>query len=688
MQFSGLWHAPIRPVSRCRVSSSWGTEEGVRLSRLWLSIGLKRLTALLLLMFVSQGAAAQEDPSAPAVAAGLEQPLGEAAEPPDVRLAPPNEPYVSSEIRARFGQRPERAAGGRPSRGYRSEIERTWFESTDAPAARATQTRVAALELGAENLEAAAIALISSAKPGGELSSAMLAARLAPNLPLARMAEARAHWSEGEYATALSAVWRGLAAIPKHLEGSLWVAGSLLMIIGVVLTIGSMTFIGVVGASVLHHATHDVGDWLSNSMPSFSRAALIASLLLLPVVLGEGAVGLTLALLAVGFVYAGSRMRMAMALAAALVVLGAFPIMRLAGVALTAFDGDPVAVSIYATIQGIESQRDLALLERAESEDPLAAQALAIHARRSGRNALAFARYRALLESRPRDFVALANLGNLHFGAGETEEAIDAYESATALQDSATVMFNLSQALARAFRMEEFENAMEAAQGFDAERVAMLSSIRTADFVADVSIPLSELRGRMLSAASGEALSVDWVRRIAPGRLGTHSAAMGGAFAIVAVLGCLLGGRFEHSSRCGRCGRRICTRCDGTVWSSEMCDPCHNLFNRPENTDPVLREARLAELRARESRVSRYETLAAMLIPGAGGVLAKRPDLGIVAVLLFAFAAASLVWHGGVVPDPLAVGSAGSLALLMGAVVASFAYLVVVVASLVIRRSS
>jgi tetratricopeptide (TPR) repeat protein len=667
------------------------------LVRRWLAVGLLRLAASLALMLVSQAAAAQEGPFAPtdltdqvdrAELAGLEEAVEPVSAVPELPPAPLGEPFVSSEVRARFGDRPEYARGGQPRGGYRSEIERTWFESRDSLAARATQTRVLALELGAENLEGPAMALIASPDSGGELTGAMLAARLAPDLPLARMAEARAHWSEGEYTTALSAAWGGILAIPRHLEGSLWVVGSLLMIIGVVLTIGSMTFIGVVGASVLHHATHDVGDWLSSSMPSFSRAALVASLLLLPVVLGEGAAGLTLGLLAVGFVYAGSRMRMAMTLAAALIVIGAYPVMRLAGVALTAFDGDPVAVATYATIQGIESPRDLALLERVSVDDPLAAEALAIHARRSGRNALAFARYRALLASRPRDFVALANLGNLHFGAGETDEAIDAYERAAALQDSATVMFNLSQAFARSFRMEEFETAMEEAQGFDPERVAMLSGIRTADFVADVPIALNEVRDRMLSAASGEALSTDWVARIAPGRLGTHYAAMGGAFALVAMLGSLLGGRFEHSSRCGRCGRRICTRCDGTVWSSEMCDPCHNLFNRPENTDAALRDARIAVLRERERRVARYETLAAVLIPGAGGVLARRPDLGIVGVLLFAFAVASIVWHRGVVPDPLAVGAAGSLALLMGAVLAAFAYFVVVLTSLVIRRRS
>jgi hypothetical protein len=199
---------------------------------------------------------------------------------------------------------------------------------------------------------------------------------------------------------------------------------------------------------------------------------------------------------------------------------------------------------------------------------------------------------------------------------------------------------------------------------------------------------MHEIRDRLLLAGNGDALATQWRRRLAPGLLGSSVAAMGGAFVLAALLGTWVGGRFEPSSRCGRCGRRICTRCDGTVWSSEMCEPCHYLFDRPANTDPSMRDARIAQLRDRERRVARYETLAAVLIPGAGGVLARRPDLGIVGVLLFAFVVASVVWHRGVVPDPLAVGAAGPLALLIGAIAASVAYALVVLTSLVIRRSS
>ena len=59
---------------------------------------------------------------------------------------------------------------------------------------------------------------------GTRLGRAMLAVRLAPDLPFARMALARAHWDEGERAAALEEVVAALRAIPRDLEATFWLA--------------------------------------------------------------------------------------------------------------------------------------------------------------------------------------------------------------------------------------------------------------------------------------------------------------------------------------------------------------------------------------------------------------------------------------------------------------------------------
>ena len=47
-------------------------------------------------------------------------------------------------------------------------------------------------------------------------------------------------------------------------------------------------------------------------------------------------------------------------------------------------------------------------------------------------------------------------------------------------------------------------------------------------------------------------------------------------------------------------------------------------------------------------------------MPGGVGLVANRPFLGLFGVLLFCAIATCVVASGGVVPDPLALGGAGS----------------------------
>jgi ribosomal protein L37AE/L43A len=174
---------------------------------------------------------------------------------------------------------------------------------------------------------------------------------------------------------------------------------------------------------------------------------------------------------------------------------------------------------------------------------------------------------------------------------------------------------------------------------------------------------------------------------LAPGRLGRSPGVLAGALAVVWLAGGLLSSRFQHAGRCARCGRRTCARCDDNVWSADLCDGCHHLFNRPQGTDPQLRMARLAALRRREGRIEKLATVGSLLLPGAAGLLAKRPDLSFVSLLLFAGAAACFFWHEGVVPDPLAVGQAGPLAFGVAGGVLLFLYAGAVLSGILIRRS-
>ncbi len=571
--------------------------------------------------------------------------------------------------------------------GYRSEVERAWFAGGENLSSRALQARTQALRLGATNYEAAARALLAA--PGSEdvrLANARLAVRMAPDLPLARMRLANALRRNGQYLDAGREVVAGVRAIPNNLEATLWLVGSLLAMFAAVLTLGSFAFILWVGAGCFHRASHDLGDLFSKQMPEFARAALLASLLLVPVLLGEAFLGLVLGFFLLGFAYRERGYRRALALAAVMLLLGLYPVTRLAGMALTALDSDPVASAAYAVVRSMTSPSDLDILQHAD-DDWLASAALALHERRAGDADAAMARYEQLHKERPSDPVVLAVLSNMHFERDENERSIELGERAASLVRSATVLFNLSQVYARSFQMEEFEGAMAQAQVVDPDVVADLSRTAAPDFVADPAFPLGPIRDRMIQSAGGDRFVDPVSSAVMPGRLGRDWTWTAGGFGAAALLGLLFGGRWEHSSSCRRCGRRICNRCDGTVWNSQICDGCHHLFHRPETTDPRMRMARLSQLKKRESRIGKMAVAASLLVPGVGGLLARRPDLSFLGLFFFSWAAILYLCRDGVVVDPLAIGGAGPLLFAVAGACSLVGYALVVFVGLLIRRN-
>ncbi len=620
---------------------------------------------------LQQAAAADDGPGGSAAQQARRRPGSDAA------ITPVEMPTDPSAI-----PRPQARADG-----YRSEVERAWFNGGRSLSNRALSARTRALQLGAGNYEAAARAMLAPKADGTRLERSLLAVRLSPDLPMARMELAAANLEEGQYLTAAREAIAGVEAIPRNLEATLWLAASLLAMFAAVLTLGSMTFIVWVGVSVFRHAAHDFGDLVSRQMPEFARVALLGSVMLVPVVLGEALMGVVLGLFLLGFSYCEAGYRRALALAAVLMLLGIYPVTRLAGVALTSLDSDPVAAAADAVVRSMTAPGDVATLASAAQDDGLAEAALALHERRSGDSDVAKARYERLLAQNPTDPVVLAVLSNMHFERGNNEQAIKLGERAAALTRSATLLFNLSQVYARSFRMDEFEGAMAQAQLVNASVVADLSRTKAPDFVADLGFRTSSIRDRMIQRAGGERFVDPVSRAIMPGRIGERWQTTAAVFAAAAVLGLLIGGRWERASNCRRCGRRICGRCDGTVWNSQICDGCHHLFHRPETTDPAMRMARLGELRARETRVGRLVTAASLLVPGVAGLVAKRPDLSFLGLVFFAWAVVLVLWRDGVVVDPLAIGAAGPLLFGAAAGTAVLGYALIVGLGLMIRRN-
>jgi tetratricopeptide (TPR) repeat protein len=563
-------------------------------------------------------------------------------------------------------------------------VERAFRAPARDLAERAQRTRLAGLELGVWNLEAAARAALAtgSASPG---EKARAASRLAPDLPSAQMALARASWRERDFATAARATAAALAALNRDLEASLWLRAAAWAVLCATLVGGALAFIGLSGVGVARRAIHDVGDWVSTEMPEFARAALLGLAVIAPLLLGEGVLGVALVVLGLGLLFGGRSDRIALTIAAGLLLLGTFHVAGLVATSLHALEADPGVLAVAAAESGNASPLEIARLERAERFEPYAAAALALRARRMGRLEEADARYRALLRARPGDSVLSNNAANVSLALGDSKRAIRLYNDAASALDSAVVYYNLSQAYGHAIQLDQQDRALSRAQAMDLDVVNELSDLHSLlgkTFVADLPTPVGELRARTLAASGERGMRSSLVERWAPGRLGREAVFGAAAFGAVVFSAILLGARLAPSRTCGRCGRRICPRCDGPSPPGAMCAACTRLTKRPETTDPALRMARVTELRHREQRRARLALGVSLLVPGSAGVLAQRPFLGLAGVLFFSAGASCLIGSVGAILDPFALGGAGRVAGALGASLFGALYLAQLVAAL------
>jgi tetratricopeptide (TPR) repeat protein len=553
--------------------------------------------------------------------------------------------------------------------------------------ARSAALRRARLELGLGDLSGPATLVLAAATEEEPELYTERARELAPGIPTFHFAHARALWSAGDIGAATLAGIQLGWAIGLNFIAQLWLLENFAYILLAVLLSASFAFLVLAVIGVLSHAAHELGDVLSPNMPSFARYAAVGALLLMPLALGEGLLGLSLSLFALAFMYGNGRQRNALAMTGVLLVIALHPLARVSAIATNLVEHDPIADSTLRVLSASETVADVERLEAAAGQDLAAAHALAYRARRFGLVEASRESLLHVLENFPSDTVALANLGNIEQRRGNTVAAIDYYERAAAKGDQPQLLFDLSQAYASAFRMEEYEATLRRAQFVGPDDVAALSSLDDAALVADLGYPMTLIVDRLLTLALSLEVRPDIVARLAPGQLGETWFVTAGAFAVIALLSLLLADRWDQASLCTRCGQRICGRCQETVWNSETCEDCHHLFQYPEATDPSLRMARIQALSEREAKFDKLWLAMSIAVPGVAGFAARRPDLAMFALLLFSWAAMWVVWPSGIFADPMLMGGAALICFAIPGVLALLGYGGAVVLGLILRNS-
>jgi tetratricopeptide (TPR) repeat protein len=520
-------------------------------------------------------------------------------------------------------------------------LDQAWAAPGSSLTERARRVRAAALELGIWSFDPGARAILHDSSLGPPLERAEAAAMLAPELPDAGLALARARLGSGDLRGALDAAGGAIGALLRHPEGAPWMRAAVLDVAARAAIFGGLLFLAVAGLGAVASLAMPVA--LRLDLPTPSAAALLGALLLLPAAAGEGAFGVGLACGALALVRAEAGTRAALLAAALLALAGLHGLADRRDRALALMTADPVGLAALAAERDFGSPVDLLRLERAADRDDLARQALALHARRSGDVQRADRLFRALLVERPDPAADLLNnAANTRLAAGRPDEALALYERAVRTEPSPLVLFNLAQAYGRAILLDEQDLALAQAQALDPRAVHTLTEHASevgSGGPVDVALSLAELGGRVTAPVRRSNLG----RRFAPGRLGGSAPAGLAGIALAAGLGAL-----------GALALRRLGSAD------DFYAGVARLLQGRGATDPAARMARLAALRAREARLALLRRLAAWSVPGAAGLQAGQGALALLTVVLAAAAGAALAGRHGLVPDPLTAGATGA----------------------------
>jgi hypothetical protein len=239
------------------------------------------------------------------------------------------------------------------------------------------------------------------------------------------------------------------------------------------------------------------------------------------------------------------------------------------------------------------------------------------------------------------------------------------------------VLFNLSEAYGRIVQLDQQELALAEAQLIDPVALAALTDLRgnaSRTPVVDLPMKAERIRARLEDLAAAREAASALRRRFAPGRLGTSPAHGAVGVALVALLGWGVAAVL----------RRVTGGGEGGALHAGVA----GLLQGKEATDPFQRMVRLTALRERQARIDRIKLALSVLVPGAAGVLSRRPILGLLGSMLFASAFASWWVREGVVADTVSVGAGGPLLFGCLAFVSALAYLAAVALTIALRERS
>ncbi len=504
----------------------------------------------------------------------------------------------------------------------------------------------------------------------GELAGAdedfRAAMALDPHLPDAYFALAKREMKKGPLGI-LPAIGDTVSGLTARLPTILG-RHRLLALLVPVLLFSLLVTLGVASlALVLRHGVllrHDMEEFFGPDRSALVTMLTFVAVLLLPALTFQGYGWMPFWWMAVLFLYFSITERVLVGLA----LLGALavgPVVRSLESRIMAAQ-NPLFVAGVQALEGSGDTRSMRLLEKAReryTEDRDLGYLLASHYRKAGRYEDAAAVYGELLRTNPSDPVALNNIANLSFAAGEFPAAIPRYQQGIAANPTpavaATLYYNMSLAYLQKFDPQPANEARSHALRMDPGLIQQYDAtwkyeIKNENAVVDLNLSAEELWGKFQRLRDGVG------RQNVLGRGGVEPLAWTAGFNrflgflavfVVVVVG-MWRWRGPHmfTMRCVKCGTPFCRRCHlGAAWEG-LCTQCHHLFVVRDGVSGPARNQKLLEVQREDEKRERIFRALSLVFPGSGHVYAHRTLSGLTFIFLWSLVLSLALLGGRVLP--------------------------------------
>ena len=256
---------------------------------------------------------------------------------------------------------------------------------------------------------------------------------------------------------------------------------------------------------------------------------------------------------------------------------------------------------------------------------------------------------------------ALVFLGNLSLEEGDYARALEHFSAAVQENpNSAIAYYNLSTAYDLNRRFQDGDEARRQARALAGRRPRELGISGTDERVRYPRLGAEDVAGMVaaipettrIKAGLGP-IGLRWER------LATNPFTV--LFVTVAVFGVVLlplRSRWMWvASTCSRCGRVFCPRCKTATESSIYCSQCISVFLKRDVVSIEQQSAKLEQVRRWEAASATARRLSAVLVPGAGSILAGKLWRGVaIALAAWLMLTGALAWAPRFLPsiEPLA----------------------------------